>query len=497
MHIENKGNESLIPLIVLIISIILIVFIPTKILSYGYMPSDDALRHCAKVISKKPWSEILVLRKDILIDPHIGWHKLLSLFHKITKCDIEELLIFSVVFLFTIFTVVPIFFTKRHEAYLLALLIAFLVERELLYRILFGRPFIFSMAAIMFILFLWTKYKENIPKIVYILTVLIIAIDIYIHTLSWFIHLILLSGSFLLAKEYKKAVKLGISISIGIIIAAILTTKPLYFFYQTIMLNTKCLNAESTRMLVTEFQPALGNTLLITTISILLIWSFLRKDFNIKKVYNPVFIFMGISWILGFYVIRFWIDFGVVGFLVWLIKEFEEICSKYINENSLKRVGIVFVTAFTIFLMTTSDISSRWSAPLFKIRLHKDNKNYSDWMPEDGGIIYSASMGIFYDTFYENPKANWRYVLGFEPSLMPEEDLKIYRNIQYTFGAFEAYKEWVKKLRPQDRLIIVTSKNPKDDIKELEWKEAIPNVFIGRLPKEKKQENPSNNTSNK
>ena len=33
-----------------------------KIISYGYLPVDDALRHAAKVVSGKDWHEIVVLR---------------------------------------------------------------------------------------------------------------------------------------------------------------------------------------------------------------------------------------------------------------------------------------------------------------------------------------------------------------------------------------------------------------------------------------------------
>ena len=60
------------------------------------------------------------------------------------------------------------------------------------------------------------------------------------------------------------------------------------------------------------------------------------------------------------------------------------------------------------------------------------------WLPEPGGIFYSAQMGFFYNTFYRNPQAEWRYILGLEPALMPEDDLKIYRDIQLSGGAVKA-----------------------------------------------------------
>src|SRR5207244_5560880 len=58
-----------VPLIVWVIVLFTMILIPAKIISYGYLPADDALRHAAKAVSGKPWSEILVMRSDFLIDP--------------------------------------------------------------------------------------------------------------------------------------------------------------------------------------------------------------------------------------------------------------------------------------------------------------------------------------------------------------------------------------------------------------------------------------------
>ena len=52
------------------------------------------------------------------------------------------------------------------------------------------------------------------------------------------------------------------------------------------------------------------------------------------------------------------------------------------------------------------------------------------WMPEPGGIVYSPSLDVFFRTFYANPRADWRYLLGFEPGIMPREDRRILREIQ-------------------------------------------------------------------
>ena len=47
-----------VPLAVWLVVALVILAIPLKIISYGYLPGDDALRHCAKAVSGKPWTEI-------------------------------------------------------------------------------------------------------------------------------------------------------------------------------------------------------------------------------------------------------------------------------------------------------------------------------------------------------------------------------------------------------------------------------------------------------
>ena len=66
--------QRCIPMLVWMIVVLTIVAIPVKILSHGYLPIDDALRHAAKVVSGKPWPEIMVLADWIKMDHHAGWH---------------------------------------------------------------------------------------------------------------------------------------------------------------------------------------------------------------------------------------------------------------------------------------------------------------------------------------------------------------------------------------------------------------------------------------
>src|SRR6267142_6107468 len=89
--------RPLIPLGVWLIVILTFLFIPGKIITYGYIPRDDALRHAAKAVSGKPWSEILVMRSDFLIDPHPGWHAVLGAIHRWQNSNAESLVVISIV----------------------------------------------------------------------------------------------------------------------------------------------------------------------------------------------------------------------------------------------------------------------------------------------------------------------------------------------------------------------------------------------------------------
>ena len=102
------------------------------------------------------------------------------------------------------------------------------------------------------------------------------------------------------------------------------------------------------------------------------------------------------------------------------------------------------------------------------------------WMPGKNGIFYAGNMRFFYNTFLRNPQGDWRYIVGFEPALMPPEDLKIYRDIQRSGGAIEAFQPWVNKMRPEDRLAVEAPAEPVHS--PLEWKQAVGNIWIGRLP---------------
>ena len=63
---------------------------------------------------------------------------------------------------------------------------------------------------------------------------------------------------------------------------------------------------------------------------------------------------------------------------------------------------------------------------------------------------------------------------------MPPADREILRGIQRRGGTDEAFLPWVAKLRAEDRLAVVRPGGPPPAIATLDWREAIPGVWLGR-----------------
>ena len=111
-----------VPLAVWAIVILVILAIPLRIIGYGYLPPDDALRHAAKAVSGKPWPEILVMGPAFKIDHNFGWHFLLRQIYLANHCGTEGLVLVAMVGLFVLVGWSPLPWLKRPEAWLIALM---------------------------------------------------------------------------------------------------------------------------------------------------------------------------------------------------------------------------------------------------------------------------------------------------------------------------------------------------------------------------------------
>ena len=143
-----------VPLVVWAIAILVILFIPLKIIGYGYLPGDDALRHAAKAVSGKPWSQILVLNPVYKMDHEFGWDLLLSKIHQWENWNAETLVVFSVVSLFALVNLAGLTGLKRPEAWLVSMLTAMILSSVPM-RFMLGRPYLITLASLIIILYLF------------------------------------------------------------------------------------------------------------------------------------------------------------------------------------------------------------------------------------------------------------------------------------------------------------------------------------------------------
>ena len=495
---DDTGNSSsspldavrrYVPLAVWVIVILVVLAIPLKIISYGYLPADDALRHAAKAVNGKPWPDILVLGPAFKIDTNYGWHLLLRQIFLRNKCDppdeardTEKLVLFSVVALFALvnWSVLP--WLKRPEAWLIALTAAALTT-DVPLRFLIGRPFILTIAGLLTILFAWQAHGSAPPKWWTVLWLApLIAICSFVHGV-WYLWMLLVAA-FFLAGQFRWGLMLIAGWVAGAFLGASLTGHPFESICQALVMAHRAFGMHVTqRTLVTEFQSSSGDVLALILLGGLLI---LRQLAGLKArplTSNPAFWLACLAWALSFKAVRFTEDWGWPALMVLIACDLQLLLQARFAADSFKRLALTGGLAAIAFLVITNDYNGRWTYNLTQQYLTQDNPDLNGWMPEKGGILYSSDMTIFYQTFFKNPNADWRYILGFEPALMPDEDFQVFHKIMWNYGDAKAYEPWVKKMRPQDRLVIRGGRGSLPSSSQLEWEYGVSGIWIGRLPR--------------
>jgi hypothetical protein len=471
-----------VPLAVWAVVILVILAIPLKIIGYGYLPGDDTLRHAAKAVSGKSWSEILVLNDVYKIDHEFGWNLLLEKIYQAEHCSAETLAIFSVVSLFILAGWSALPWLKRPEAWLIALMLGSLVT-TVCGRMMLGRPYLVTFAVLLTLLFLWQRHGLTPPKTwMLLLATVLFALSTFVHGV-WYLWALLLV-SFLLAGHFRWAFSLGFCWVIGVFIGSAFTGHPLEYPLQAFKLALLAVGAHTTpRTMATELQPFDGNILAVAILGGLLVLRQLAKLNVLPLVKTPAFWLVCICWVLGFKVSRFWDDWGWPALMVLITWDLQALLELRIAPDSFKRLGLTLGLAIATFFCGTNDSQSRWSQTLSDRYIVANNPDINGWMPDKGGTFYAADMTLFYQTFFKNPTGDWRYMLGFEPTWMPKADFEVYQKILWNLGDVKGYAPWVEKMQPADRLAIRGGSNGSPGIPQLEWLYSGQGIWLGRTPR--------------
>jgi len=455
---------------------ILIVF---QILSYGFVPGGDARRHVAKVMTDKEYNQIVVLRPEYKIDHSPGWDWILRHLHRLAGWNEDELMSFSVAAMMLCVFLAGLPWLRRPEAWMAALL-AQMVPPNWMARLDQGRPFLLSEGVLICILFAWGRERGGRPsRQKLVLTTVGFALSVWVHG-AWYLWVFVLAG-FLMAGAWRETLWLAACWAGGVIAGALMSGKPAAFLYGAVYMASAVAREHAPKwMLVGEFQPSEGEFYTLAILALVYIWRRPQNGAMGGLLRQPVFWMIAIFWTLGFQADRFWADWGMTAATVWLAMQFDDWMAGKWPAGGGRRLLVCGLIAAPLFLDTTNDLRMRYTQYQQESVLDAGNPELAGWLPEGDGIFYNADMAFFYNTFYKNPRANWRYILGFEPALMPEEDLKIRRNMQWSHFDLASYEPWIQKMRPQDRLEVPSAEPP--PMPELEWHAGANGLWIGRKP---------------
>lgn len=472
-----------IPLICWGLAIITFLLIPLKIISYGFLPPGDARRHYAKAFTDKPYSEIIVMRPEYKVDHSPGWEWLLRVLHRQGGMGMEGLINTSILITLTALFLAPLPWMRRPEAWVAALLAEMIAVPDIMRRWVQARPYLITEAVLMAILFSWSKPQSGRPSWWKLgLTTAGFALSVWVHG-AWYLWVVLVAA-FFVSGWWRMALWLTGCWATGTIAGALLTGTPYVFLKQALQIVAVVSREHAPQwLLVGELQPSYGEFSTLVLVAVICFWQRLRDPSAKLFIRAPLVWMMVIGWLLGLKADRFWADWGLPAVIVFLAVQVDEMMNSAWGELSPKRLVLCVVAVGALFLHTTNDLERRYTGSLTERFIDATDPELRGWLPESQGILYASQMEIFYNTFFKNPLGDWRYINGMEPALMPEEDLKILRRIQWNEGAFEAFQPWADKMSLADRLVISCPKQP--PLPKLEWHEATAGIWIGRLPRSK------------
>ena len=483
-----------------------LVAVPLTIaMRYHWLPNDDALRHAAHALQPgKPWSDIVVLREGMTENLHPGWEAILRAVHRATGGDAALLVVFGYIGLFSLFCLLPVPAMRRPEGWMAALfLVSLAIPNTFVFRLMRGRPYLFSMSVLLAVLLAGRGARGRWPAawktaVFFAGGALVAAVHGAALPL-----LALVPVAFALAGERRAAAAMAVAGALGTVAgaAAVAGTAGAwpYLREQALHILHSFGHGTAVANLVGEFQPFTSTWPVVALTGLVACGRRLATGrWPAWPGRDPLCVAVVLGGLAGLYVYRFWMDFGVPAWLLWMGFEIEASLDA-LDGAGRRRLAVAGVAALGFWMHATADIAGRWGGlaeprevfpPSTAMQATPDGaetaaeaaESWEGWEPGAGGIVYADAMSVFYRWYWAEPDAPWRYMLAFESGVMPEEDLAIYRAMQRSGFAAESYRPWIRKMRPEDRFVVMRCKP--ESLPELEWRHMGGVEWIGRLPRE-------------
>ena len=425
MKFLTKLYDRIIKCLSLILIAAILVYIPLKILSYGWSPNIGMII-----------SSVITQNSDIPPSPEEIVESIKNL-TPIYPVAVESNLVNIVTASFILFNIIGLCLTSNHIAWFAALGLIMMFDKDFIIRLLSCSPIVLLGMLFMTIVSIFAQTTRNHPK-----TTLACSLFL-IYLLRW----ILLTNVFtfdIINENYDFLWHLPPE-DIHIILAQ---NSWLLFFPLIVCLAA---SKQKTRLLA-QF----NNPFLATTLCLQLAMNLGYLDLAILR---DIFL---IIWLTD-----------TISETIKTIECFKELRVKHC-------LGLFVLLSFAI--LATHDNLGRFSkTAIHQMPIDFSMEELKDWAPEPGKVFYNDNTSFAFSQYYANPKANYYYKLIDTNRLFSPEIhnlLNIQTMLRHKQNPLpEYYQHWVEEMEPGDRLITSAKIN---GIENMDWLKIGQTLWLGR-----------------
>jgi hypothetical protein len=319
----------------------------------------------------------------------------------------------------------------------------------------------FSMTALAVMLFLWTRTRPVRWWLEAMVAFSVFTIAIVMHPSVWYLWAIAFPP-LIACRRWRSLLLAAGALALSIAVASLVNGWYNTLLVPLLVLKLALLQANTVGTnLVGELQPSGGPYWSLMVVMFFLTAKFLRGANLRAEIFQVDFCLMLVAWMMGLFVVRFWIEWGLPAMAVWMSRQIRDGLDLKLSGLSRhwETIGLFGLAAGILYLGLTANIGGRYTQALRNPLLTAPIEEFAPELPGEGGVLYSASMGSFYTIYHRMPQAQFRFSTAFEPGIMPPEDLKVLRKIQSN-GLLRDYNPWFEQMTGKDRIVLDAPAKP-------------------------------------